>query len=133
MIVYTRHWNASHGDLYAPVTDETQPNPFLNLLNRDIIIPNSQKLTLINPAYMTRQLSDIASKRKNVKFHITSQKPVRPANKPDPWEEKALQNFTEENNVYYEWFIPKTGKKEFRYMAPLWTGDACLKCHAQQG
>jgi len=84
MIVDTRYWNAHHGPIYAPVTPKTQPNPFLDVANRDITAQNGQKLTMINPAYMTRQLSEIASKRNNVKFHITSQKPIRPANSPYP-------------------------------------------------
>ena len=133
MIVDTRYWNAYHGPIYAPVTPKTQPNPFLDVPNRDITAQNGQKLTMINPAYMTRQLSEIASKRNNVKFHITSQKPIRPANRPYPWEEKTLQIFTKENDEYFEWNSSKTGKKYFRYVAPLWTEDACLKCHAKQG
>jgi len=133
IIVDTRYWNASHGGLYAPVTQETQPNPFLDVTNRDVTAQNGQKLTMINPAYMTRQLSEIASKRNNVKFHITSHKPIRPANRPYPWEKKALQTFTKKNNEYSEWNSSKTGKKYFRYVIPLWTEDACLKCHAKQG
>ena len=50
MIVDTRYWNASHGGLYAPVTQETQPNPFLDVTNRDVTAQNGQKLTMINPA-----------------------------------------------------------------------------------
>jgi len=133
MIVDTRYWNASHGGLYAPITQETQPNPFLDVSHRDITTQNGQKLTLINPAYMTRQLAEVASKKNSVKFHITSQKPIRPANRQYPWEEEALQTFVQKNDEYYEWSLPETGRKEFRYMAPLWIEDACLKCHAKQG
>ena len=133
MVLDMRHWNASRGGIYAPITPETPPNPFLDVPNRDIIAQNGQKLTMINPAYMTRQLSEIVSKRNHLKFHITSQKPIRPANKAYPWEEKALQSFTPNNDDYYEWYFPKTGKKYFRYMAPLWTESPCLKCHSKQG
>lgn len=133
IVVDTRYWNASHGGLYAPITQETQPNPFLDVPNRDITTQNGQRLTLIDPAYMTRQLSDIVSKRSNVQFHITSQKPIRPGNEPYPWEERALRSFNRNNDEYYEWFFPKSGEKQFRYMAPLWTEDSCLQCHAKQG
>lgn len=133
MIVDLRYWNASQGGLYVPITQETKPNPFLDVSNRDITTQNGQKMTLINPAYMTRQLSEIVSKRDGVKFHITSQKPIRPANRPYPWEEKALQSFDQKNEEYYEWNFSEIGKKEFRYIAPIWTEDTCLKCHAEQG
>jgi hypothetical protein len=133
MILDMRYWNAAHGGVYVPITRETQPNPYLDIPDRDITTLDGQRLTMINPAYMTRQLSEIASKRNKVKFHITSQKPIRPANAPYPWEEKALQKFSRAGDEYYEWNLPKRGAREFRYMAPLWTEEACLKCHAKQG
>lgn len=133
-ILTTRYWNASHGSVYVPVTNETEPNPFLKIPNRDIVDENGKQLTIVNPAYMTRQLSELAFKRNDITFHITSQKPIRPENKPYPWEEKALQSFAaKEKDEYFEWADFLIDGKEFRYMAPLWVEDACLKCHAEQG
>ncbi len=128
-----RAWNAFHGGLYAPITEKMQPNPYLKIPNRDITTQKDQKLTLINPAFMTRQLSEIVYKNGNIQFHITSLKPIRPANQPALWEEKALQTFTQEKDTFYEWHIPKNGKKEFRYIAPLFVKQSCLKCHSVQG
>jgi len=34
----------------------------------------------INPAYMTHQIADIGKKENQVQYHITSLKPIRPAN-----------------------------------------------------
>lgn len=59
-IVY-RRWNAGHGGVYAPVTDTTQPNPHLEVAERDITTPSGRRLTLINPAFMTRQVHELAS------------------------------------------------------------------------
>ncbi len=69
MIVDMRAWNASHGGVYVFINHETQPNSFLNVSNRDIISQNGQKLTIINPAYMTRQLSEIAKRSNNILFY----------------------------------------------------------------
>ena len=52
-IVY-RRWNSNFGGVYAPVTESTQPNPYLNVPERDITTTSGKKLTMINPAYMTR-------------------------------------------------------------------------------
>ncbi len=133
LIVDTRSWNASHGGLYAPVTPDTPPNPYLDVPDRDVSTQNGRELTLINPAYMTRQIAEIGFKKSGVLFHITSQRPIRPANRPLTWEKRALRAFAEKSDEYYEWSLPKDGKKEFRYMAPLLTEEACLACHAKQG
>ena len=54
-LVY-RRWAAGHGGVYVPVTDETPPNPYLSHIEeRDIVTTSGRHLTLINPAYMTRQ------------------------------------------------------------------------------
>lgn len=127
-----RRWNAEHGGLYAPVTESTPPNYYLKAPERDIVTPQGQKLTKINPAYMTRQVHEIALKTTGVKGHITSLNPIRPQNKPDDWEAHALkvfQNGVEEVSSV-EIF---DGDKYMRLMRPLFTEEGCLKCHAVQG
>ena len=91
-IVY-RRWCASHGGVYVPVTEETPPNPFLDVSERDIITPEGLKLTLMNPAYMTRQVNELGIAAYDIWGHITSLKPIRPQNEPDLWETNALQDF----------------------------------------
>jgi len=45
-----RRWNAMHGGVYVPVTEETQPNPYLSgIPERDITTPSGRHLTLVNP------------------------------------------------------------------------------------
>lgn len=127
-----RSWNAGHGGVYVPVTEYTQPNPHLQTPLREIKVNHALTLTKVNPAFMTRQLSEIALKREGIKFHITSLKPIRPANRATPIEEMALKNF--EAGSTEEGAIIKNGdEKAFFYMAPLRTESACLKCHAVQG
>jgi len=133
MIVTARYWNSLHGGVYVPVTEKTQPNPFLDAAGRDGTTDDGQRLTLINPGYMTRQLAEIATSRNNIRFHITSLQPIRPANMAYPWEEKALRSFVRKDSEYYDWGGLEGGGKYFRYMAPLWTESTCLKCHAGQG
>jgi len=50
-------------------------------------------LTLINPAYMTRQVYKLAKEKYKMEEHITSLSPKNPGNKADIWEEMALQKF----------------------------------------
>lgn len=93
LLVLARRWNAEHGGLYAPVTEKTPPNPYLKVPRRDIRIDDHLTLTKVNPAYMTRQLAELAAAGTGVQFHLTSLKPIRPANAPQPWEVEALRAF----------------------------------------
>ncbi len=132
-ILNTRYWNAEHGGVYVPVTETTQPNPYIKDTRRDIITDNGLKLTKINPAYMTRQIGALAEKRNRVWFHITSNRPIRSQNAPDQWESRVLKSFESGLKDFAEFSESKNGEKVFRYMAPLWVEEACLKCHLTQG
>lgn len=137
LIELTRDWSARHGGLYAPVTETTQPNPYLKHPRRDITDNFGRQLTLINPAFMTRQIAEIAAQAEGVRFHITSLNPIRPANEADPWEADSLKLF-EKNQLKerLEFFTDGGGVitgPAHRYMAPLVVKPPCMKCHEVQG
>ncbi len=131
-VVLTRRWNARHGGVYVRVTEDTQPNPYLQVAERDIRISDDVMLTAVNPAYMTRQLAEIANQTNGVQFHITSLEPIRPENRPESWERLALQRF-EQGEAEVGEFIVSGDQEAYRYMAPLVTEKPCLECHAEQG
>ncbi|PKL17196.1 MAG: diguanylate cyclase [Spirochaetae bacterium HGW-Spirochaetae-5] len=131
-IVLFRSWNAIHGGVYVPVTTDTQPNPYMQIPLRDIKVNRNLTLTKINPAFMTRQVSELAMKKDGVKFRITSLLPIRPENKPTPIEETALKEF--ETGVMEKGeIINENSRQIFFYMASLKTEKSCLPCHAKQG
>lgn len=131
-LVY-RRWAASHGGIYVPVTKETPPNPDLvHIPNRDIKLPGGTILTLMNPAYMSRQVYELAETQFDVKGHITSLNPIRKDNAPDAWEAKALQSF-EDGQVFAQELSTIGKEKYLRTMYPMVTEEICLKCHQAQG
>jgi signal transduction histidine kinase len=133
MVVLMRAWNAGHGGVYVPVTDKTRPNPYLEHPRRDLTTTDGQALTMINPAFMTRQLAEMALKKDGARFHITSLRPIRPQNAADPWETEALQAF-ERGEKERMALLESTGQGPWlRYMAPLKVTPPCLACHARQG
>jgi hypothetical protein len=132
-IVTARFWNATHGGIYVPITEKTMPNPYLDDPDRDKITVDGLKLTKVNPAYMTRQIGEIAFNKNLVWFHLTSPKPIRPQNAPESWELQALTLFTTGKKEYVQFTESDSGSKLFRYMAPLFVEHSCLKCHAKQG
>ena len=128
-----RYWASAHGGIYVPPDERTPPNPHLSHIpDRDIETRDGKKLTLMNPSYMVRQLMEEFEELYGVRGHITSLKPLRPENGPDPWERKALKSFelgkTEANE-----FTEIDGKPYLRLMRPMLVKQSCLKCHAQQG
>jgi len=128
-----RRWAAKHGGVYVPVTDETPPNPYLTIPERDITTPSGVPLTRMNPAYMTRQVYEISRLQPGApQGHITSLNPIRPENAPDAWERMVLEKFEKGEREFSE-FQEINGKPYFRYMQSLDTEQPCLKCHAEQG
>ena len=127
-----RRWVSKQGGVYVPVSEMTPANPYLKVPNRDIKTPHGLLLTLVNPAYMTRQVNEMAMEMSGFQGHITSLNPIRPENRPDPWEKEALKIFDrgkkETNSVQM-----LSGKEYFRFMRPFVTEKSCLKCHAVQG
>lgn len=131
-LVY-RIWNAGQGGVYAVVSEKTQPNPYLaHLPYRDLATVDGKQLTLINPAYMTRQVHELASATFGSKGHITSLNPLRPENRPDSWEKEALHRFAQGEKEFSE-VVENEGKTYLRTMIPLSTEERCLSCHADQG
>jgi len=128
-----RRWAAIHGGVYVPVSPETPPNPYLqHVLERDLTTPSGRHLTLMNPAYMTRQVYTFSQKESSTRGHITSLKPLRPQNAPDTWEILALKSF-EQGKPEASTIETIEGQPYFRLMHPFKTEKNCLKCHAQQG
>jgi signal transduction histidine kinase len=128
-----RNWSALHGGVYVPVDSLTQPNPALsNLPERDIETPSGVKLTLMNPAYMMRELNVYFNEYYGITGHLTSLNLMRAKNKPDEWEIRALKQFDKGVKEVSE-FTQINNEPYLRLMQPMMTTQSCLKCHAHQG
>jgi diguanylate cyclase (GGDEF)-like protein/PAS domain S-box-containing protein len=138
LIELTREWNAWHGGVFVPVTEATQPNPYLDHPRRDQTTTDRRQLTMINPAFMTRQIAELAAQRFSVRFNITSLKPIRPANAPDAWETESLHQFEagarkEQLEFFSAYSFGDHSGPAHRYMAPLYVKPPCMTCHEKQG
>jgi PAS domain S-box-containing protein len=128
-----RRWAAGHGGVYVPVTENTPPNPHLShIAERDITTHSGRNLTLMNPAYMTRQVHEMGKEDYGLRGHITSLNPINPVNAADEWETKALHAF--EQGAAEVTSVEKLDNISYmRLMSPMITEQACLKCHSEQG
>jgi diguanylate cyclase (GGDEF)-like protein/PAS domain S-box-containing protein len=132
LVELARDWNALHSGVYVPVTEYTQPNPYLTHTRRDLTTADGTVLTMINPAFMTRQMAELAARKEGPQIHITSLNPIRPANAADPWELQSLQAFNAGAKERLS-LVSEGGESVYRYMAPLLVKESCVKCHATQG
>jgi PAS domain S-box-containing protein len=131
--IFYRRWVTMQGGVYVYPSENTPPNPYLDRIkDRDIETTTGKKLTLVNPAYMTRQVHELAGDSFGVKSHITSLNPLNPINKPDKWEIEALLDF--EKGASEKCTLEKEkGITVMRFMRPMTTEAGCLKCHEWQG
>jgi len=128
-----RQWGTLHGGIYVKPDKRTPPNPYLaHLPHRDVVTKDGVKLTLMNPAYMLRQLMTEYDELYGVKAKITGLVLLNPINAPDKWEKKALHEFS--NGVKE---ITSTenidGKPYLRLMRPMFMTKGCVKCHGHLG
>jgi diguanylate cyclase (GGDEF)-like protein len=128
-----RRWNASFGGVYVPITEHTQPNPYLNgYPGQNMTSTDGTEYTLINPAYMTRMVFELQTESTGIIGHITSLNPIRPENGPDEWEAQALARF-EAGDDEASGVVMMDGQRYLRLMRPLYVEENCLTCHAKQG
>jgi diguanylate cyclase (GGDEF)-like protein/PAS domain S-box-containing protein len=127
-----RRWASQKGGIYVP-RHTTLPNPYLqHLPDRDVTTASGLDLTLVNPAYMTREVLELAEKQYGVQGHITSLNLMRPGNAADPWEKSCLENFEKgASETISEEIL--NGETYLRTMTPMFVEKPCLKCHEQQG
>ena len=141
-IVLVRHWNASYGGVYVLKQPGVETNPYLYQVGpgngeKSTVVPEitdtrGNVYTLKNPALMSSELSELAAKHADIRFHLTSLKTVNPKNAPDDFEARSLQQFESGTKETTE-LSHQNGKSFFRYMAPLFIEQSCLRCHGFQG
>ncbi|MDO3377006.1 putative bifunctional diguanylate cyclase/phosphodiesterase [Geoalkalibacter halelectricus] len=132
-ILIYRHWSAGHGGVYVEVSSKTPPNPYLEeVFERDVLTPSGRLLTLVNPAYMMREIFALEQEMLGLSGRITALRPVNPDNAPDSWERQALADLSAGATESYM-VESRAGGEVLRLMRPLLMDAECLSCHAQHG
>ena len=131
-----RQWATKHGGVYVPVTEETQPDPYITYIpERDVVTPSGRVLTLINPALMVRMFNEMAKKNSETQGHISSLRPLNPGNQSDPWEADALKKF-ENNGTELDEITEISdinGEPYLRLIHVMNMDEKCMVCHENQG
>lgn len=127
-----RQWATSHGGVYVRSDNETPPNPYLQHPARDVQTTTGVTLTLMNPAYIMRELQHNFGDEYGTRSRITSLTPLNPINSADAWQTKALKSFVQGEKELQE-VQNLNGLLYLRVMQPFIVESGCLKCHAGQG
>ncbi len=127
-----RRWATAHGGVYVSPTEHTPPNPYLKVPERDVVTTTGKHLTLMNPAYMLREMQTDFPGDYGTRSHITSLQLLNPNNAPDEWETSALRAFEQGEKERVE-MQQIDGQPYLRIMQPFITEQGCLKCHGFQG
>jgi len=129
-IVLTRKWNAAHGGVYVEKKAGVHSSPYLP--GTDITGSDGRTYFMRNPALMVREISELADRDGQFRFHMTSLNPINPQNAPGEFEKEALVLFEKGIKEQYR-YESREGRTYFRYVAPLYVEKECLPCHAKQG
>lgn len=128
-----RSWASRHGGVYVRPDARTPPNPYLSHLpSRDVTLSDGTPLTLMNPAYMMRQMTEEYESSYGIKGKATGKIVLNPKNSPDEWERAALERFEQgESEVVEEASID--GKPFVRFMKVVMMEKSCVQCHGHLG
>jgi PAS domain S-box-containing protein len=128
-----RAWAASYGGVYLPLDDKTPTSPRADRLpDRDLTTASGQRLRLMDPSCMVRQVYERYRDLYGVHGRLTSLKPLGTLDPPDAWERAALEDF-ESGTTEASEFTEIEGQPYLRLIQPLTTNEQCLQCHAHQG
>jgi len=129
-IMLARRWNALHGGVYVVKRPGVVSSPFLD--HPDRLGTDGTVYTIRTPEMMTQEISQLSEEEASFSFHLTSQKPLNPANVPDAFETEALTRL--EHGEAEAWTHERRGDTVlFRYLGPLRAEPGCMACHGAQG
>lgn len=128
-----RVWNANLGGVYA-AADKVIPNPYLDAPGRDLVLVDGTRLTLVNPAYMTRMVFEraAASPQNAIYCKLISLKPLNPDNAATPWEAEALRSMERDTSGEFTQLQEINGREYLQFLGAFVTTSPCLRCHEKQ-
>jgi diguanylate cyclase (GGDEF)-like protein/PAS domain S-box-containing protein len=129
-----RQWASSHGGVYVDPTEKTPPSPWMaHLPDRDLVTTDGRKLTLMNPAYMLREMMADFGELYGIKGRIVGIVYLNPNNEADEWEASAIRRFSTGEIDELVDVSPIDGQPYMRLISPMIMQESCQKCHGHLG
>jgi len=128
-----RRWVGSHGGVYVPVDDETEPRPGLSqALEREGRTPSGRLLTRIDPWDVLRQLGDADDASGLPRLRLTIWRPRSAEDTSEAWEIEALRAFEQGAPEAGE-IVWLGGVPHLRVMHPLFVEPGCAADDGDRG
>ena len=129
-----RLWASSHGGVYVEPSEKTPPSPWLaHLPDRDLTTTDGRQLTLMNPAYMLREMMQDYGEYYGIKGRIVGIVTLNPNNEADAWEADAIRRFSAGKATEVVEVTTLEGAPHMRLIKPFMMEQSCQKCHGHLG
>jgi diguanylate cyclase (GGDEF)-like protein/PAS domain S-box-containing protein len=129
-----RLWASDHGGVYVEPTEKTPPSPWMaHLPDRDVMTTEGRSLTLMNPAYMLREMMADFGSLYGIKGRIVGIVYLNPNNKADEWEADSITRFSAGTTDEVVEVSSMDGQPYMRLIRPMIMQESCQKCHGHLG
>ncbi len=127
-IVLLEGWSSKPDDLSM---QQTPPNSALTAPKIDLETKDASKIAKSPVICLARQFANLANSKTGIRFHMVSLNPLQAANKPDAWEQVALEGMAKGEYPQLELDVVD-GKSYYRYIHGWKIMDSCVSCHSHQ-
>ena len=123
-----RQWLVELGGVYVRPSEKTPGDPYLVHPFKDVTTTDGQRLTLLNPAFVLREVQARLADPTRGRARVVSLTPLNPQNAADDWERKELDSLASAQDRVE--LVAGADGPRLRAMRPFFVSASCLPCHA---
>ena len=123
-----RQWLVEQGGVYVQPSDNTPGDPYLVHPLKDVTTTGGQRLTLLNPAFVLREVQSRQADPTRGRSRVVSLTPLNPKNAADDWERKELDSLASGQDRVE--VVSGADGMHLRAIRPFFVAAGCLPCHA---
>ncbi len=122
-----RHWLVEQGGVYVKPSEKLPGDPYLKHPQRDVVTTSGMRLTLLNPAFVLREVQSRQADPMRGRSRVVSVTPLNPQNAADVWERRGLDSLAGGNDRFE--IVDSPEGAQMRAMRPFFASPPCLACH----
>jgi signal transduction histidine kinase len=122
-----RHWLVEQGGVYVKPSEKLPGDPYLKHPQRDVVTTAGMRLTLLNPAFVLREVQTRQADPMRGRSRVVSLTPLNPQNAADAWERRGLDSLAGGNDRFE--IVDSPAGAQMRAMRPFFASPPCLACH----
>ena len=122
-----RHWLVEQGGVYVKPSEKLPGDPYLKHPQRDVVTTSGMRLTLLNPAFVLREVQTRQADPMRGRSRVVSLTPLNPQNAADAWERRGLDSLAGGNDRFE--IVDSPAGAQMRAMRPFFASPPCLACH----